>query len=192
MKWGVDNQPGYDVSIPFIRMLAGPMDYTPGGMRNASKSSFRPVNGNPMTQGTRAHQLAMYTIFEAPLQMLADNPSTYKKEQESTDFIAAVPTTFDQTVALDGKVGDYVSIARRKGTTWFVGAMSNWDVREIAVDLSFLGDGTFKAIVFEDGINADRNGADYVRKEVTVTAKDRLAVKMASGGGWSARFEKLN
>ena len=192
MKWGVDNQPGYDVSIPFIRMLAGPMDYTPGGMRNASKSSFRPVNGNPMTQGTRAHQLAMYTIFEAPLQMLADNPTIYKKEQESTDFIAAVPTTFDETVALDGKVGDFVSIARRKGATWFVGAMSNWDAREITVDLSFLGGGTFKAIVFEDGVNAGRNGADYVRKEITVTAKDKLPVKMASGGGWSARFEKLN
>jgi alpha-glucosidase len=192
MKWGVNNQPVYDVSIPFIRMLAGPMDYTPGGMRNASKANFRPVNGNPMTQGTRAHQLAMFTIFEAPLQMLADNPTAYKKEQESTDYIAAVPTTFDETVALDGKVGDFVSIARRKGTTWYAGALTNWDEREITIDLSFLGEGSYKAILFSDGVNANRNGEDYVRKEVTLTSKDKLTVKLASGGGWAARFEKVN
>jgi alpha-glucosidase len=192
MKWGTDNQPGYDVSIPFIRMMAGPMDYTPGAMRNASKSAFRPVNSNPMSQGTRCHQLAMYTIFEAPLQMLSDNPTTYMREKESTDFIAAVPTTFDETVALDGKVGEFVSIARRKGTTWYAGAMTNWDDREIKIDLSFLGDGKYKAVIFEDGINADRDGTDYTRKAVTVTAKDHLDIKMASGGGWAARFEKID
>jgi alpha-glucosidase len=192
MKWGTDNQPGYDVSIPFIRMMAGPMDYTPGAMRNASKSAFRPVNSNPMSQGTRCHQLAMYTIFEAPLQMLADNPTTYMKEKESTDFIAAVPTTFDETVALDGKVGEFVSIARRKGTTWYAGAMTNWDGREIKIDLSFLGDGKYKTVIFEDGVNADRDGTDYTRKAITITAKDHLDIKMASGGGWAARFEKIN
>ena len=101
-----------------------------------------------MTQGTRCHQLAMYTIFEAPLQMLADNPTLYKKEQESTDYIASVPTTFDETVALDGKVGEFVSIARRKGTTWYAGAMTNWNGREITIDLSFLGDGSYKAVLF--------------------------------------------
>jgi alpha-glucosidase len=190
MKWGVDNQPGYDVSIPFIRMMAGPMDYTPGGMRNATKEAFRPVNSNPMTQGTRCHQLAMYTIFEAPLQMLSDNPSIYKREQESTDVIAAVPTTFDQTVALDGKVGDFVSIARRKGTTWYAGAMTNWNPREITMDLSFLGNGSYKATIFEDGVNAGRNATDYTRKVITVTAKDKLTIKMAPGGGWTARFER--
>jgi alpha-glucosidase len=192
MKWGVDNQPGYDVSLPFIRMMAGPMDYTPGAMRNASKAAFRPVNSNPMSQGTRSHQLAMYTIFEAPLQMLSDNPTIYMKEKESTDFISAVPTTFDETVALDGKVGEYVSIARRKGNTWFAGAMTNWDAREIKVDLSFLGEGKYKAILFEDGANADRDGTDYTRKVITVTSKDHLDIQMASGGGWAARFEKIN
>lgn len=190
MKWGVNNQPVYDVSIPFIRMVAGPMDYTPGGMRNAPKNSFRPVNDNPMTQGTRTHQLAMFTIFEAPLQMLADNPTVYKQEQESTDFIAAIPTTFDETVALDGKVGEFISIARRKGTTWHAGAMTNWNARETTIGLSFLGEGSYKAIIFADGVNADRNGTDYTRKEVTVSSKDKLTIKMASGGGWAARFEK--
>ena len=190
MKWGVDNQPGYDVSIPFIRMMAGPMDYTPGGMRNASKDAFRPVNSNPMTQGTRCHQLAMYTIFEAPLQMLSDNPTTYMREQESTDFIAAVPTTFNETASLDGNVGNFISMARRKGTTWYAGAMTNWDPREITIDLSFLGEGSYKATIFEDGVNGGRNGTDYTRKVITVTAKDKLSIKMASGGGWAARFEK--
>ena len=189
-KWGVKDHPGYDVSIPYIRMLAGPMDYTPGAMRNATKEAIRPINSNPMAQGTRCHQLAMYTVFEAPLQMLSDNPTAYMREQESTDFIAAVPTTFDETVALDGKVGEFVSIARRKGTTWFVGAMSSWTPREATIDLSFLGDGTYKAITFEDGINADRDATDYVRKEVTVTSKDKIKIQMAPGGGWAGRFVK--
>lgn len=145
-----------------------------------------------MSQGTRSHQLAMYTIFEAPLQMLSDNPTAYMAEKESTDFIAAIPTTFDETVALDGKVGEFVAIARRKGTTWFAGAMSNWDNHEIKADLSFLGEGKYKAVLFEDGVNADRDGTDYIRKEITVTAKDHLDIKMASGGGWAARFEKIN
>jgi alpha-glucosidase len=191
MKWGADNQPGYDVSIPFIRMMAGPMDYTPGAMRNASKAAYRPVNSNPMSQGTRSHQLAMYAIFESPLQMLSDNPTAYMKEKESTDFIVAVPTVFDETAALDGKVGEFVSIARRKGTTWFAGAMTNWDARDIKINLSFLGEGKYKAILFEDGVNADRDATDYIRKVITVTSKDHLDIKMASGGGWAARFEKM-
>ncbi len=190
MKWGTDNQPGYDVTIPYIRMMSGPMDYTPGAMRNADKSAFRPVNSNPMSQGTRCHQLAMYTVFEAPLQMLSDNPTIYAREQESTDFIAAVPTTFDNTVALDGKVGEFVSIARQKGNTWYLGAMTNWNARDITVDLSFLGNGSYKATIFEDGVNAGHDGTDYNRKGITVTANDKLTVKLASGGGWAARFEK--
>ena len=189
-KWGVKDHPGYDVSVPYIRMLAGPMDYTPGAMRNATKEAIRPINSNPMAQGTRCHQLAMYAVFEAPLQMLSDNPTAYMREQESTDFIAAIPTTFDETVALDGQVGEFVSIARRKGTTWFAGARSNWTPRETTIDLSFLGDGTYKAIIFEDGINADRDATDYVRREQNVTSKDKIKVQMAPGGGWAARFVK--
>ncbi|WP_259067013.1 glycoside hydrolase family 97 protein [Mucilaginibacter sp. X4EP1] len=191
MKWGTTDQPGYDVSIPFIRMVSGPMDYTPGGMRNATKEGFRAVNSNPMTQGTRCHQLAMYTIFEAPLQMLADNPTTYHREQECTDYISSVPTTFDQTEALGGKVGDFVSIARRKGTTWYAGAMTNWDSRNITVDLSFLSEGSYRAVLFEDGLNAGKDATDYKKNIITVSAKDKLTIKMASGGGWAARFEKI-
>ncbi|HVX00081.1 MAG TPA: glycoside hydrolase family 97 C-terminal domain-containing protein, partial [Candidatus Babeliaceae bacterium] len=117
--------------------------------------------------------------------------TAYMREKESTDFIAAVPTTFDETVAVDGKVGEFVAIARRKDTTWYAGAMTNWTGRKINIDLSFLGEGKYKAILFEDGINADRDATDYIRREITVTAKDHLEISMASGGGWAARFEKL-
>ncbi len=192
MKWGITDQPVYDVTVPYIRMISGPMDYTPGGMRNATKGDFRAINDNPMTQGTRCHQLAMYTIFEAPLQMLADNPTIYQREQECTDYICSVPTTFDQTEALDGKVGEFVSLARRKGTTWHAGAMTNWDSREITIDLSFLGEGNYRAIIFEDGINAGKDATDYKKTITTVHSTDKLAIKMESGGGWAARFEKIN
>ncbi len=186
-KWTPnDDVPRYDVTIPFIRMIAGPMDYTPGGMRNANKWNFRPVHSNPMTQGTRAHQVAMYVVFEAPLQMLADNPTIYRKEQETTTFISGIPTVFDETVALDGKVGEYVAIARKKDKTWYIGAMTNWDGREIDIDFSFLGDGNFEAEIFRDGINADREATDYVREVVPVNKNSKIKVKMSSGGGWAA------
>ena len=121
------------------------MDYTPGAMRNAIKANFRPINSAPMSQGTRCNQLAMYVIFEAPLQMLADNPTIYMKEQECTDFITKIPTTFDETVALEGKVGEYAALARKKGDTWYVGVMSNWEARELILDFSFLGTGNYEA-----------------------------------------------
>ena len=191
-KWATEDQPRYCVSIPFIRMMAGPMDYTPGAMRNANKENYRPVGANPMSMGTRCNQLAMYVIYEAPFQMLSDNPTTYMKEQECTDFIAKIPTTTDETVALDGKVGEYAAIARKKGETWFVGAMSNWTPREITLDFSFLGAGNFQAVVFKDGINADRDATDYKKEVIKINSVDKLKIKLAPGGGWAARIEKLN
>jgi alpha-glucosidase len=191
VKWSLDDVLRYDVSIPFIRMMAGPMDYTPGAMRNANKANFRSINSMPMSQGTRCHQLAMYVVFEAPLQMLSDNPTIYTKEQECTDFITKVPTTFDETVAMDGKVGEYVALARRKGDTWYVGAMSNWDARELALDFSFLGDGVYKAVVFKDGINADRDATDYKRELMKISSGDKLNIQLSQGGGWASRLEKV-
>jgi alpha-glucosidase len=190
-KWAVEDQPRYAVSIPFIRMISGPMDYTPGAMRNAIRENYRPLNAAPMSQGTRCNQLAMYIVFEAPLQILADNPTIYMKEQESTDFIAKIPSTFDETVALDGKVGEYAAIARKKGETWFVGAMSNWTPRDLTIDFSFLGDGSYQAVVFKDGVNADREATDYKREVIKVTSADKLNIHLAPGGGWVARIEKL-
>jgi alpha-glucosidase len=133
----------------------------------------------------------MYVVFEAPLQMLSDNPTIYMKEQECTDFITSVPTTFDATVAIDGKVGEYVALARKKGDTWFVGAMTNWTARDLALDFSFLGNGDYQAIVFKDGINADRDGTDYKKEVIKISGGSKLNIHLAPGGGWAARIEKL-
>jgi alpha-glucosidase len=165
-------------------MMAGPMDYTPGAMRNTTKTEFKPSNSNPVSQGTRCHQLALYTIFEAPLQMMADSPTAYMKEQESTDFISRVPTTFDETVALDGEVGKFVAIARRKSNVWYLGAITNWDFREITIDFSFLEKGKkFQAEIFSDGINADKSAVDYKREIITVDSATKLTYHLANGGG---------
>ncbi|NQU87955.1 MAG: glycoside hydrolase family 97 protein [Mariniphaga sp.] len=190
-KWATEDQPRYTVTIPFIRMMAGPMDYTPGAMRNSNRRNYRPINDNPMSMGTRCHQLAMYVIHEVPLQMLSDNPSVYMKEQECTDFITSVPTVFDETVALDGKVGEYVALARKKGDIWFVGAMSNWTPRELILDFSFLDEGKYKATIFKDGINADSDGTDYKKEMLIISSGDKLNIQLAPGGGWAARVVKL-
>lgn len=189
-KWSDQETPGNDATIPFIRMMAGPMDYTPGAMRNAAKGSFRAINSNPMSQGSRCHQLAMYVVYEAPLQMLSDNPTTYMNEQECTNFITSVPTTFDETVALEGKVGEYAVIARRKGDAWYVGALCDWEPRNLKLDFSFLGDGAWTATIFSDGINADRNGNDYSMETKGITAGDVMEIRLSSGGGWAARLDK--
>jgi len=180
------NQPRYDVTAPYLRMLAGPMDYTPGAMANAMKDSFFGNNNHPMSQGTRVHQMAMYTTFEAPLQMLADSPTKYMQNQECTDFIAQIPTTFDETVALDGQLGEYTVIARRKGTVWYVAAMTDWTPRDLTISLDFIGEGQHTADIFADGVNAQKEATDYKHTQQTVTRKDRLSVRLSSGGGWTA------
>lgn len=188
-KWSNYNMAEYAVSIPYIRMMAGPMDYTPGGMRNANRANFRPVNSMPMTQGTRAHQVAMYVTYKVPFQMLADNPTIYMEEQETTDFITSIPTVFDETVPLAGEVGEYTAIARRKKDTWYVGAMTNWTGREITLDFPFLESGKeYKAIIFKDGVNSDRDGTDYVKEEMKLNSGDSLTIHLAPGGGWAARI----
>lgn len=182
--------PRYDVTAPYLRQLVGPMDYTPGAMSNATRRTFRSVNNHPMSQGTRVHQMAMYTVFEAPLQMLADSPSKYAKEQECTDFISKIPTTFDETIALDGKIAEFITIARRKGDIWYVASMTNWIPRSCTIDLSFLGEGNYEAEIFADGVNADRDATDYKKETCTVTFKDKFNVQLAPGGGWTARITK--
>jgi alpha-glucosidase len=192
MKWAASSvdQVTYDVTIPFIRMLAGPMDYTPGAMRNSSKGNFRPVNSEPMSQGTRCRQLAEFVVFEAPFNMLSDNPSNYMKEAECTKFMAAVPTTWDNTIALDGKIAEFVAIARQKNNEWYLGALTNWDAREIELDLGFLGEGNFKVEIFRDGVNADRVGMDYKHETIEVPGNRKLKVQMAPGGGYVGRIYK--
>lgn len=192
MKWA---QPGadqvtYDVTMPFIRMVAGPLDYTQGAMNNANKENFKAVYSEPMSQGTRCRQLAQYIIFDSPLNMLCDAPTNYLKEEECTKFIAAIPTVWEETKALCGEVGKYLAMARQKNDVWYVGALTNWDSRDMELDLSFLGEGEYKAEIFEDGINADRVGKDYKRKVIPVPADRRLKIHMASGGGHVMRIWK--
>ena len=182
MKWSsTADQVVYDLTIPFARMVAGPMDYTQGAMRNANRGNYRPVNSEPMSQGTRCRQLAEYVIFESPLNMLCDSPSNYMAEPECTTFIAEIPTTWDESISLDGKITEYAVTARRKGDTWYVGAMTNWSARDMEIDLSFLGPGQWKMEVFKDGPNADRAARDYQKKEETVPSDGKVSIHMAPG-----------
>jgi alpha-glucosidase len=185
-KWTNDVTPAHNVTLPFTRMLAGPMDYTPGAMQNAQTRNFRSIFDRPMAQGTRAHQLAMYVVYESPLQMLSDSPSEYEREPDAMDFLRAVPTVWDETRALDGRVGEYVLMARRRGNDWYVGAMNNGTARTLTIDLSFLGAGGHALDATSDGINADRNAMDYKRERRTVTSADKLTLQLAPGGGYVA------
>ena len=192
MKWSAASvdQVTYDVTIPFIRMAAGPMDYTQGAMRNATRGNYRAVNSEAMSQGTRCRQLAEYTVFESPLNMLCDSPSNYLREPECTKFIAEIPTVWDETVALDGKIGSHVAIARRKGEVWYVGALTNWNAREMELDLGFLPAGAWKMEIFRDGPNADRAAQDFQHLTLDVPAGRKVTVHLAPGGGWTARITR--
>ena len=188
MKWSpasVD-QVTYDVTVPYIRMMAGPMDYTQGAMRNATRSNYHPVNDEPMSQGTRCRQLAEYVIFDSPLNMLCDSPSNYMKETECLEFIAEIPTVWDETRGLSGKVGEYIAMARRSGDTWYIGGMTDWNARELTIDLSFLPEGDHEVVIFRDGANAYRAASDYKKETVKLPADGKLTVHMAPGGGFAA------
>jgi len=190
MKWSKPsvNLVEYDVTMPFIRMLAGPIDYTQGAMRNASKRNYRPVYREPMSQGTRCHQLAEYVVFFSPLSMLCDSPSQYEREPQCLNYISKIPTTWDETVVLDGKVGEYIVTARRSGNKWYVGALTSWTPREMTIDLTpILGtSGEFKAEVYKDGANAAERASDYRYENISIPADRKLSVKMAPGGGYAA------
>ena len=182
------DQPLYDVTIPYLRMLVGPLDYTPGAMANATKDQFFGNNNHPMSQGTRAHQVAMYTLFDAPLQMLADSPTKYMKEQETTDFIAPIPTTWDESICLCGEIGEYVVIARRKGDIWYIAGMTNWNARDVEFSLDMLTADTSLCELFCDGVNADRDATDYRHAKNNVKKGQKVKVHMAPGGGFTMKI----
>ncbi len=190
-KWADTDAPRYAVTIPYTRNMAGPMDYTSGAMTNATQADFKARNHAPMSKGTRCNQLAQYIVFEVPIQMLADSPTAYMREQECTDFITSIPTVFDETVPLDGKVAEYVAVARKKDGIWYVGAMSNWDARDLTIDFSFLEEGVYQAVVFKDGINSDREATDYQKEVIQIKAGAHLPIHLSNGGGWAARIERL-
>ena len=182
----------YDLEFPFIRSVNGPSDYTQGAMRNGTKRSYRSIWSEPMSQGTRCRQLAEYIVFDSPLNMLCDSPSNYIKEQECTDFITSVPTVWEQTVAIEGKIGEYITMARMDADgNWYLGSISGWDVRTAELKLSFLGEGRYSAVIFRDGVNAARNANDYKREEAVLTREDTLRIVTAPGGGIAVKFIKL-
>jgi len=187
-KWSWESEPKHNVTLPFTRMFLGPMDYTPGAMRNATKATFAPINHQPMAMGTRCHQLAMYVVYEAPLQMLSDSPSNYLREPEIMEFLGPVPTVWDETRVLDARIAEFVLVARKSGAEWYVGAMTDWTARDLEVDFSFLGQGRFSMEAYEDGVNADRFASDYKKTATPVSSTTKLKIHLAPGGGWAARI----
>jgi alpha-glucosidase len=181
-KWSDRITPEHDVTIPFTRMLAGPMDYTPGGFHNATRAEFKPRHVEPMTQGTRAHELAKYVVYESPLAMVSDYPEAYEN-QPGIEFIEKVPTVWDDTKVLNGEPGKYITVARRNGDSWYVGAMTNWDARDLEIPLNFLGSGEYEAQIFADGPDADKVAPSLSITKKRLKASDKLNLHLAPGGG---------
>ena len=178
----------YDVQIPFIRQAGGPMDYTPGAMHNAAKYCYSPIWTEPMSQGTRCHQLALYLVLDQPIAMLCDAPTEYMREPDFTRFLASIPTVWDETRILQGEVGEYIVSARRKGTTWYIGGITNWTERDLKIDLSNIVNGNHNAILYRDGTNAHRKGSDYRVEHITDLAS-QIDIHLAPGGGFVLKME---
>ncbi|MFH0760975.1 MAG: glycoside hydrolase family 97 protein [Bacteroidota bacterium] len=189
-KWSSDITPDHNCTLPFIRMFAGPMDYTPGAMRNAEKANFKAAFTRPMSQGTRCHQLGLYVVFESPLQMLADAPSAYMREPECMEFLSKVPSVWDQTVPLAGKISDFVAVARQSGSSWYIGSITDWTPRELEIKLDFLPAGNYQITEYRDGINADQYAEDFTKETRTIVSGETLKIKMAPGGGYAAIVKK--
>lgn len=180
--------PEHAAHIPFIRMVAGPMDYTPGAMTNANESDFRAIHGTPMSQGTRCNQLALFSVLYAPLEMMADVPTAYENEPIILDYLSNIPTVWDETVPLDSKIGDYAVIARRKDNIWYVAGINDWTGRNLKIKFDFLTSAKYTAEIFTDGINANRNGKDYKKTVKTILKNDELDITMANGGGFAIKL----
>jgi alpha-glucosidase len=172
-------------------MAAGPMDFTAGGMLNVQKNAFAAVPGEPMTLGTRCNQMAMYVIYNSPMQMLCDMPTHYLREPECMEFLKAVPTVWQQTIPLEAKVGEYVAVAKQApNNSWFIGTMTNWTARDMELNLSFLSDGEYTLQLWKDGINADHNAKDYKMQTISVNKNTKLKVSMTTGGGFAGIITK--
>ena len=191
-KWAnadKNDMPTYDVTVPYIRMACGPMDYTPGAMRNAARRDFRPIYDRPMSQGTRAHQMAMYIVYDSPLTMLCDSPSDYLAEPQTASFIASIPTAFETTEVVAGEVGSYIVTKRSADGRYYFGGLTNWNARDVEIDLSFLGEGEWKATIYRDGFNADTVASDHILETIDLGRKQSLPVHMAPGGGFAIIIE---
>lgn len=192
VKWTdiKNNMPLYDVTFPYIRMMAGPVDYTPGAMRNATKADWRAMYYTPASMGTRCHQLAAYIVHDSPFTMLCDAPTNYLNEQECVDFIASLPVEMDSTFIASGELGKYIVTVRKKDVNWYIGGMTNWDERDVQLDFSFLPEGmSYTAVLFKDGVNANKQAEDYRKETIRIDKDSRLTLHLASGGGFAMKLE---
>lgn len=192
VKWTdiKNNMPLYDVTFPYIRMMAGPVDYTPGAMRNATKADWRAMYYIPASMGTRCHQLAAYIVHDSPFTMLCDAPTNYLNEQECVDFIASLPVEVDSTFIASGELGKYIVTVRKKDVNWYIGGMTNWDERDVQLDFSFLPEGmSYTAVLFKDGVNANKQAEDYRKETIRIDKDSRLTLHLASGGGFAMKLE---
>lgn len=192
VKWTdiKNNMPLYDVTFPYIRMMAGPVDYTPGTMRNATKADWRAMYYTPASMGTRCHQLAAYIVHDSPFTMLCDAPTNYLNEQECVDFIASLPVEVDSTFIASGELGKYIVTVRKKDVNWYIGGMTNWDERDVQLDFSFLPEGmSYTAVLFKDGVNANKQAEDYRKETIRIDKDSRLTLHLASGGGFAMKLE---
>lgn len=192
VKWtdNKNNMPLYDVTFPYIRMMAGPVDYTPGAMRNATKADWRAMYYTPASMGTRCHQLAAYIVHDSPFTMLCDAPTNYLNEQECVDFIASLPVEVDSTFIASGELGKYIVTVRKKDVNWYIGGMTNWDERDVQLDFSFLPEGvSYTAVLFKDGVNANKQAEDYRKETIRIDKDSRLTLHLASGGGFAMKLE---
>lgn len=192
VKWTdiKNNMPLYDVTFPYIRMMAGPVDYTPGAMRNATKADWRAMYYTPVSMGTRCHQLAAYIVHDSPFTMLCDAPTNYLNEQECVDFIASLPVEVDSTFIASGELGKYIVTVRKKDVNWYIGGMTNWDERDVQLDFSFLPEGmSYTAVLFKDGVNANKQAEDYRKETIRIDKDSRLTLHLASGGGFAMKLE---
>lgn len=188
--WTDYDTPKHHNLLPYIRMVAGPVDYIPFTTHNAQKKNFRPVGDMPMGQGTRAHSMALFVIMESPMQMLPDSPSDYYNEKECTEFISKIPVEWDDLKVLHAEIGENTILARKNGEDWYIGAITNWNTKEFEIAFDFLEEGEYQMEFIEDGINADTRAIDYLKKSIKVSSSDSLKIKLAPGGGWVARLIK--
>ena len=191
VKWSKTITPEHDCTIPFTRMFAGPMDYTPGAMHNENMKTFTINWSSPMSIGTRCHELAKYIIFESPLQMLCDNPTNYLKEPECLAFMSKIPVTWDETTCINASISHYVTVARKHGNDWYLGSMTDFSARSFDVPLTFLDEGQYSVTIFRDGVNVDRRAEDYSTENLSVNNKSTLSLKLAAGGGYVCKITKL-
>ncbi len=191
-KFGDRLSPEHELCLPFIRGIAGPLDYEPGNMKNEIAENFKAMNNKPTSMGTRIHQMAMFVVYESPYAKMGGNPSDYLKEPEFTQFCVDIPTVWDETKVIDAMLGDYVILIRRAANgDIYLAAMTDWTAREFTIDCSFLNEGNYTVEIYKDGLNADRYASDYKHEILEVTNASSLTITMASGGGWVGKIRKM-